>query len=99
MATEKDIAVGRAVAAARHAADFSQAEAGRSLRVAPSRIAMLEAGSRRLHFFEALELATLYRVKPAAFLAEVILEDRDHGPNKTEPRRLPRSSRLDRRRG
>jgi transcriptional regulator with XRE-family HTH domain len=85
MATEQDIAVGRAVAAARHAADLGQAEAGRSLRVAPSRIATLEAGSRRLHFVEALELAALYRVKPAAFLADVILEDCDHGPNKTRP--------------
>jgi transcriptional regulator with XRE-family HTH domain len=69
MTTEQDIAVGHAVAAARRAANLSRAGVGRILGVTPGRLATLEAGSQRLLFTDALKLAALYRVKPAAFLA------------------------------
>lgn len=83
MASEEDIAVGRRLAEARHAAGLTQAEVGRQLGIAQSRIAKLEIGTRRLLFSEALEFATLYKVKLAAFVAEV--PEKGEGPAESRP--------------
>jgi transcriptional regulator with XRE-family HTH domain len=71
MANDEDVAVGRRLAEARLRAGLTQAEAGRRLGMAQSRIAKLEIGTRRLLWSEGVQLAQLYKVKLQAFLVDV----------------------------
>lgn len=61
---ERNVALGRLLAAARTRAGLSQAQAARRLGVPQTRIGKIELGQRAVTFVEGLEFAELYRVEP-----------------------------------
>lgn len=79
--SEEDLAVGRRLAAARTAANLTQAAAASRLGFAQSRVAKLEIGTRRLLFSEAIDLADLYGVEIDDFVVPRIKSD--PGPART----------------